>query len=299
MIRGDHGPLVTRDGGAAAIAGFAVVLAEGAEILRTLSRRATPLTEAGKAIEEWAGRHPGACPRLVPGDRDGYGLLLRHPEGGVVTLSVPRGERHRPDGPDEVAERCLPPRELVEDDEPLEDGDLREAVAELRARRGLHDRAATLAWLAETPWSGEQFEALVAGIARRRRFRRRKQAELGPGHLASHRSDFDRVRALWVTGSQPVDGELLHCVSGLTGYEQAMVTVGERWAGELPAPLRHAGLDALVGPVPYGDGYLTGVVLDRRAARDDPETLAAAGEAAFGEWLVARRRRASVECHWI
>ncbi|GAA4204951.1 hypothetical protein [Microbispora amethystogenes] len=299
MIRGDHGPLATRDGGAATIAGFAAVLAEGADILRALSRRATPLFEAGKAIEEWAGRHPGAGPRLVPGDRDEFRLLLRHPDGGVVALSVPRGERPRPDGPDEVAERCIPPRELVEDVEPLEDGDLREAVAELRARRGLHDRAATLAWLAETPWSGEQFEALVAGIARRRRFRRRKQAELGPGHLASHRADFDRVRALWVTGSEPVNGELLRGVTALTGYRQAVVTVGERWAGELPAPLRHAGLDTLVGPVPYGDGFLTGVVLERRAARDDPETLAAAGEAAFGEWLVARRGRASVECQWL
>ncbi|GGO27627.1 hypothetical protein [Microbispora bryophytorum] len=50
---------------------------------------------------------------------------------------------------------------------------------------------------------------------------------------------------------------------------------------------------------PLGDGYLTGIVLERRAGRDDPETLAAAGETAFGEWLADRRRRASIEWHWL
>ncbi|MEU6427019.1 TIGR04500 family putative peptide maturation system protein [Microbispora sp. NPDC046973] len=266
-----------------------------------------------------------------------YDLLVEHPEGGTVALSaapddgVPWPAEHsahwaagylvtvdrvrlrvaealmllprRPCGDrdvhDEIVEQCLLMNETLEDGEPLDDADIRAAAEEFRAGHGLRDRASTLAWLAEMSLSGEQFEAFIAGIARRRRFRRRKEAELAPGHLAAHRCDFDRVRALWVTGSQPVNGELLRGVGGLVGCGEAVVTVGERWARDLPAPLRHAAHDTLVGPVAYGDGFLTGIVLERRVGRDDPETLAAAGATAFGEWLAGRRRRASIEWHWL
>ncbi|WP_169981838.1 hypothetical protein [Microbispora sp. H10836] len=299
---------------------FADLLGEGTEILRGLRRRCTGLAEAGEVVGSWAARHPRACPRLVlTGRRGEYDLRLNHPEGGTVTLSVPRGAESEQDGRAPggplgtdrlragvaealallqadcrdlravIAEQCLLSRELMEDDEPLDEGDLREAVAEFRAGHGLRDRASTLAWLAEMSLSGEQFEVFVTGIARWRRFRRRKEAELAPGHLAAHRRDFDRVRALWVTGSQPVDGKSLRGVGGLVGCGEATVTVGERWARDLPAPLRHAAHDTRVGPMAYGDGYLTGIVLERRAARDDPETLAVAGEAAFREWLAVRR----------
>ncbi|MGI5154222.1 TIGR04500 family putative peptide maturation system protein [Microbispora sp. CA-102843] len=266
-----------------------------------------------------------------------YDLLVEHPQGGTVALSaspddgVPWPAEHsahwaagylvtvdrvrlrvaealmllprRPYGDrdvhDEIVEQCLLMNETLEDGEPLDDADIRAAAEEFRAGHGLRDRASTLAWLVEMSLSGEQFEAFIAGIARRRRFRRRKETELAPGHFAAHRCDFDRVRALWVTGSQPVNGELLRGVGGLVGCGDAVVTVGERWARDLPAPLRHAAHDTLIGPVAHGDGYLTGIVLERRVARDDPGTLAAAGETAFGEWLAGRRRQASIEWHWL
>ncbi|GGO16405.1 hypothetical protein GCM10010116_33130 [Microbispora rosea subsp. aerata] len=266
----------------------------------------------------------------------GYDLLVEHPEGGTVAISAspgddaPRPSGHpehgaagylvtvdrvrlrvaealmllprRPYGDrglhDEIIEQCLLMNETMDDGEPLDDAEIRAAAEEFRVGHGLRDRASTLAWLAEMSWSGEQFEAFIAGVARRRRFRRRKKAELAPGHLAAHRRDFDRVRALWVTSSQPVNGESLRGAPALDGCGEAVVTVGERWAGHLPGPLRHAAAGAPVGPVAYGGGYLSGLVLERRAARDDPETLAAAGEAAFGEWLAARRRRAFIEWHW-
>ncbi|XVQ85234.1 TIGR04500 family putative peptide maturation system protein [Microbispora siamensis] len=229
---------------------------------------------------------------LVTVDR----VRLRVAEALMLLPRRPYGDR---DVHDEIVEQCLLMNETLEDGEPLDDADIRAAAEEFRAGHGLRDRVSTLAWLAEMSLSGEQFEAFIAGIARRRRFRRRKEAELAPAHFAAHRCDFDRVRALWVTGSQPVNGELLRGVGGLVGCGEAVVTVGERWARDLPVPLRHAAHDTLVGPVAYGDGYLTGILLERRVARDDPETLAAAGETAFGEWLAGRRRRASIEWHWL
>ncbi|MCT9934077.1 TIGR04500 family putative peptide maturation system protein [Planotetraspora sp. A-T 1434] len=266
-----------------------------------------------------------------------YDLLVCHPEGGTVALSAPADDgvpwladhsthwaagylvsvdkvhvhvaealamlRRLPRRDralhDEIVEQSLVLNEIMTDDEPLDEEDVRAAAEEFRRSRGLHDRASTLAWLAEMSMSGEQFEAFIAGIARRRRFRRRKEAELAPAYLADHQADFDRVRALWVTGCQPVNGELLRGLGGLLGCREAEITIGERWAGELPGPLRHAARESMVGPVEHPGGYLTGMVLARRASRDDPETLAAAGAAAFREWLAARRKRASIEWHWL
>ncbi|MEU6414314.1 TIGR04500 family putative peptide maturation system protein [Microbispora sp. NPDC046933] len=243
------------------------------------------------AAGNWAAGN-WAAGYLVTVDR----VRLRVAEALMLPRRRPYGDR---DVHDEIVEQCLLMNETLEDGEPLDEADIRAAAEEFRAGHGLRDRASTLAWLAEMSLSGEQFEAFIAGIARRRRFRRRKEAELAPAHLAAHRCDFDRVRALWVSGSQPVNGELLRGVGGLVGCGEAVVTVGERWARDLPGPLRHAAHDTLIGPVAYGDGYLTGIVLERRVARDDPETLAAAGETAFGAWLAARRRRASIEWHWL
>nr|BFE81505.1 hypothetical protein GCM10020093_041060 [Planobispora longispora] len=74
--------------------------------------------------------------------------------------------------------------------------------------------------------------------------------------------------------------------------------IAERFAADLPAPLREAGPGTVAGPVPHGGGFLAGAVLGRTAARDDERTLAAAGRVAFTEWLAERRRRAAVEWHW-
>ncbi|GAA0406126.1 hypothetical protein GCM10009530_67890 [Microbispora corallina] len=198
---------------------------------------------------------------------------------------------------DEIVEQCLLLNEVLDDDEPLAEADLRAATEEFRRARGLRDRSSTLAWLAETSMTGEQYEAFVAGAARRRRFRRRKEAELAAAYLEAHRADFDRVRALWASGPQPVNGELLRGLGGLLGCGEAVVTLGERWAADVPAPLRHAPRGSLVGPVAHAGGYLTGLVLERTVCRDDPPTLRAAGTAAFAEWLADRRRHACVEWH--
>ncbi|NUO98097.1 MAG: TIGR04500 family putative peptide maturation system protein [Nonomuraea sp.] len=198
----------------------------------------------------------------------------------------------------EIVDQCLLAA-AVDDDVPVGAADLQATADEFRRGRGLHDRAATLAWIAESGMSGEQFESYLEGIARRRRFRIDKEAELAAGHLAAHREDFARVRAVWVTGPEKVvAGRADELLSGVA-YGEAVVTVGTRWASELPPALRGAAVGVVVGPeeVP-GGGFLTGAVLSRDAAVDDDVTLAAAGRAAFAGWLAGRRAAAKVEWHW-
>ncbi|MEU8382854.1 TIGR04500 family putative peptide maturation system protein, partial [Streptosporangium sp. NPDC048865] len=223
---------------------------------------------------------------------------------------------------------------------PLTAADLQETADEFRRGRGLHDRASTLAWMAEAGMSGERFEAYIAEIARRRRFRRDREAELAPGHLAANRGDFALVRAVWVTGDEVVTADtaagLLTAVASLgdttplppgesseasftespgisrgettgtslgettgTSLGETTVTFATRREAELPPALRGAPPGRVVGPVesPEG-GFLTGAVLSRSPARDDAETLAAAGRAAFTGWLAERRAAATVEWHW-
>lgn|GEM_PF-6812054 len=215
---------------------------------------------------------------------------------------------------------------------PLTAADLQATADEFRRGRGLHDRASTLAWMTEAGMSGERFEAYITEIARRRRFRRDKEAELAPDHLAANPGDFARVGAVWVTGDEKVTAAtttgLLTVLASLgetitspgetaavaspgeamvTSYGEAAVTsLGEtavtfatRWEAELPEALRGAEPGRVVGPVELpGGGFLTGAVLSRNPAAVDAETLAAAGRAAFAGWLAERRAAATVEWHW-
>ncbi|MEW9551005.1 TIGR04500 family putative peptide maturation system protein [Nonomuraea sp. NPDC050783] len=203
----------------------------------------------------------------------------------------------------EIVDQCLLAaalEEAADGDAPVSAAELQATADEFRRGRGLRDRAATLAWLAETGMTGEQFEAYLGAIARRRRFRKDKEAELAAAYLAGHRADFARVRAVWVTGPEKVlagsPGEL---PGGAALCGEAVVTVGTRWEHELPAALRGAAAGEVVGPeaVPDG-GFLTGAVLSRTEAADDAGTLAAAGRAAFERWLAERRAAATVEWHW-
>ncbi|MEV7009123.1 TIGR04500 family putative peptide maturation system protein [Streptosporangium sp. NPDC051022] len=209
---------------------------------------------------------------------------------------------------DEIVDQCLILNEIQHDTEPVDDEDLQAAADEFRRGRGLHDRAATLAWLAEMGMTLPQFETYIGGIARRRGFRRRKEAELGAARLEADPRTFDRVRAIWVTGPESAlagrTGDLARIHDGglmapaADGEDEGETTIAERLAFELPEPLRDAPPGTVVGPVPHGGTFLTGVVLSRTAARRDERTLAAAGRMAFSEWLAGRRAQASIEWHW-
>ncbi len=269
-----------------------------------------------------------------------YDLLLTHPDGGTVALSAPdedgvpwlidhsthwaagqlvsvddvhlsvaqaltmlRSLSRRDVTPyEEIVDQCLIIAEVQGDDAPLDDAELQTVADEFRRGRGLIGRAATLAWLADVGMSPSMFESYIVGIARRRRFRQRKESELASAYLAAHRADFDRVRALWVVSPEKCTAatpqELLALVPGL---REAEVTIDVRRARDLPAELvDEAGTSAgtVVGPLPHGGAFFTGAVLEREPAGDDPETLTAAGRAAFDEWLAERRRRATIQWHW-
>ncbi|GAA3102447.1 TIGR04500 family putative peptide maturation system protein [Streptosporangium carneum] len=208
---------------------------------------------------------------------------------------------------DEIVDQCLILNEIRKETEPVDAGDLQAAADEFRRGRGLHDRASTMAWLAEMGMTLPQFETYIGGVARRRGFRRRMEAELGPARLAAAPGAFDRVRGVWITGPETSlaacagdlarvhDGGLAALASGDGDIE---TTIAERLAFELPEPLRDAAPGTVVGPVAHGGTFLAGVVLTRAAAVRDERTLAAAGRLAFSQWLAERRRQASIEWHW-
>mgnify|MGYP000007955790 CR=1 FL=1 len=212
---------------------------------------------------------------------------------------------------DEIVDQCLILNELQDDTGPVDDEELQAAADEFRRGRGLHDRASTLAWLAEMGMTPPQFETYIAGVARRRSFRRRREAELGPVRLASGPRTFDRVRGVWITGpdrslarrtaelARIGDGDLTALTAEADGGTET--TIAERLAFELPEPLRDASPGTVVGPVAHGTAFIAGIVLDRVPAvpaSADERTLAAAGRVAFAEWLAERRGHASIEWHW-
>ncbi|MEU9890647.1 TIGR04500 family putative peptide maturation system protein [Sphaerisporangium sp. NPDC051011] len=285
-----------------------------------------------------------------------YDLLLDHPGGGTVALTAPpedgvpwlidhsthwaagylvsvddvhvsvpqaltmlRSLSRRDASPyEDIVDQCLLSAAASEDGAPLSAAELQATADEFRRGRDLRDRASTLAWMAEAGMSGEHFEAYIAGIARRRRFRRDKEAELAPGHLAAHPGDFARVKAVWVTGANKTIAdtadELLTSLapgglltgpvsdaplSGPASFGEAVVTVATRWEKDLPEALRGTQPGQVVGPEKLSSGgFLTGAVLSRTPAAGDPETLDAAGRAAFAVWLGQRRAAATVEWHW-
>lgn len=322
---------------------FATALESGAELLRSLPRRRSGVSEARRVAGEWAARHPDVRARLVVDQRPGtpvvdYDLVLDHPDGGTVALTAPPEDgvpwlvdhsTHWAAGQlvtvddvhvsvpqaltmlrslsrggatpyQEIVDQCLL-ASLVDDTVAVSAADLQATADEFRRGRGLRDRAATLAWLASAGMSEERFEAYITGIARRRRFRLDKEGELAAARLDARPGDFARVRAVWVAGGERVPaaspGELF---GRLADMSDAVVTVGTCFDGDLPVPLRGAAPGLVVGPVELPDGgFLTGAVLFRTpVAADDPETRAAAGRAAFADWLAERRAEATVEWHW-
>ncbi|NUW39667.1 TIGR04500 family putative peptide maturation system protein [Nonomuraea rhodomycinica] len=290
-----------------------------------------------------------------------YDLLLDHPDGGTIALSAPpedgvpwlidhsthwaAGHLVSVDGVHVSVPQALtmlrslsgrdasPYQEIVDqcllaaagdDGSPVGAADLQATADAFRRGRGLRDRASTLAWMAAAGMSGEQFEAYIEGIARRRRFRKEKEAELAPGHLAANPGDFARVRAVWVTGGEKVvvgdvaelfgalgsaggpgaagglgSADVPGSVGGCGPVGDVVVTVGVRWESDLPEALRGAPPGQVIGPEKApGGGFLTGAVLSRTPAVADAATLEAAGRAAFAAWLAERRAAATVEWHW-
>lgn len=224
----------------------------------------------------------------------------RRPNPPTPAASVTDPSHRRDATPhDEIVDQCLILNEVANETEPVPTEDPQAAADEFRRGRGLYDRATTPAWLAEMGMTPERFETYVGGVARRRAFRRRREAELGAARLAADPRAFDLVRAVWITG--PKNGVAAHTgdlarvgdggLAALAAAGDVETTIAERPALDLPAPLRDMTPGETAGPVPYGGAFLAGTVPARREARQDERTLAAAGRA-------ARRARATIEWHW-
>ncbi|MGW0801567.1 TIGR04500 family putative peptide maturation system protein [Nonomuraea sp. NPDC002799] len=311
-------------------------LESGVNLLRGLTRRRSAVEEAQRAAAVWADSHPSLGAQLVTSPRPGspvvdYDLLIDEPAGGTIMLGVQAddgaswlvdhsshwaaGYLLTVDGThvsaseamlmlrsltrpglspqEELVRFCLLRNAAVKEQVGLDEI---QAVADgFRRRRGLTSRDAMLAWLARMGMSAEAFHDHMTAMARDRQFRTRMRAELGPGHLDRHRDRFARVRATWVLSEDPIEAAELH--GALSDRWGLRLTRAQTWSGELPAPLREVAAGGAAGPVPFEGRFLTGLIVERAEAVADADTLEAAGDAAFDQWLADAAQRAQITWH--
>ena len=216
-------------------------LADAVDLLRTLPRRRDQVPQARELVRRWAAGRD-AVPTLVvdahPGHADvDYDLLLDHPDGGTVAVSVQPDDgvpwsidhathwaaglvltidgEHSVSVPEalfvlrsaavrdpSVLEQLINHRLLVaeaaSDREPVTPAERQRAADGFRRGQGLHSRTATLAWLQELGMSREVFDEHVETLARIGRVRDQLMAELGPAYLAAHRDHFAVLHGVWV-----------------------------------------------------------------------------------------------------
>ncbi|MFB4308212.1 TIGR04500 family putative peptide maturation system protein [Actinomadura sp. GTD37] len=295
-------------------------------------------------------RRPELVVDAPPGDlRAGYDLVLADPEGGNValtgqtedgvpwsieysthfaanrllsvnerSLSVPSAlftiralNRRDPTLHRQLVDYCLLWDQVFDEDVAATADELAAAAETFRRGRGLHSRAATLAWLADVGLSEQAFTAHIELVARIERFRRAFKAEHAADHLRARPADFDRVDAVWVRSADSTalddvaaartPSDLLTRLGQRTGAAgEIELTMGRRWALDLPAPLRSLAAGELAGPVPDAGQVVLGGVRGREAATEaDPAVLARAGDAALAEWLAEQRAKAAIRWHWL
>ncbi|GAA3109524.1 TIGR04500 family putative peptide maturation system protein [Streptosporangium carneum] len=207
---------------------------------------------------------------------------------------------------DDLIDHCVLTLASWEEPDPSPE-ELQRASDDFRRRRGLHSRADMLRWLEEVGLTSAAYDNHLYSLARMRGFRTRTEAESAEAYFEEHAAEFDRVSAVWAVGPEPPLAELaghddpFAAIAGAVARPvgEIVVHVADRVAAEVPAPLREAGEGDAVGPVPYRDGFLFGAVRRRRLASPDPDTLAAAGRAAFSAFLADRRAKAKVEWYWL
>ncbi|GGO61876.1 TIGR04500 family putative peptide maturation system protein [Nonomuraea cavernae] len=313
-------------------------LESGVNLLRGLTRRRSAVAEAHRTADEWATAHPSLAAQLVASPRPGsslvdYDLLIEDPSGGTIMLCVQADDGaswlvdHAThwaasrlltvDGtPVSVSEAMLMLRSLTRpglspQDELVRFCLLRDAAAKeqvslydiqaaadgFRKRRGLTSRDTMREWLDRMGLSAEAFHDHMAASARDHRFRARMREELGPGHLARHPERFARVWATWVLSEEPIDVAELD--GSLGDRWDLRLTRARTWSGDLPAPLRETPAGGGVGPVSHDGRFLTGLITERQEAVADAETLEAAGQAAFDQWLADAAKRAQITWHWL
>ncbi len=195
--------------------------------------------------------------------------------------------------------------------------DVRAAVDEFRAARGLFGAAETTAWMSERGLSRERLEWIVSRDSAARALRRhvvseeQVQARLEAGAAAFDRVHLARIRVY-------DEDEARTLVAAMRGDASAFFDVAERRfvaggkGGDLFAVLTRSAVSPdqaallfgakagdVIGPVPSGVGFdVVRILSITRATPGDAVARTAAGNALFAEWLAGRRATARVEWFW-
>jgi putative peptide maturation system protein len=195
------------------------------------------------------------------------------------------------------------------------DEDLQRALDAFRRSHRLYKAEDMYRWMARRGLTQEKLECLVSELAMVARLRDRVTAGRVDGYFAAHRADFDTVSLAYFAvadadRARPI-AEQVH--SGAVDFYEAaqrsflsaglaasdLFTTVRR--GQAPPELSAAfaaAPGAILGPLPWGEGYAIVRVLSGTPARLDGPTRAAVQDLLFEAWLEERRQAATIEWYW-
>ena len=194
------------------------------------------------------------------------------------------------------------------------DADLQTEADNLRVALGLHDDAATRAWLKARSMSQDEFETYVLRIVSARHLKRELTADKAEAYFMENRPGFDaaRISRLAFGG----EDEAREAMGKLTSGAATMASLAGRFSADpSEAPSDGAGFvlrmnmdpalavavfraspGQVVGPVKTARGaYELAQVHEVRRAELDDRTAALVGDLIFGVWIRGERERVGIE----
>jgi hypothetical protein len=193
---------------------------------------------------------------------------------------------------------------------------MQHAADELRYALKLRTAEATHRWMEQMQVTPRRFRGMVSDELMVAKVKERIVGPEVERYFAEHRAEFERVRyaramtpdleaARELQASARADDGLLAAASArlvsIAASTGRVLSVGiaEGTACELPAPLRAAAPNDVVGPFVENGALVVAEVLARTRAEFDSSTRALVSERVLREWLDRRAAQATILWHWM
>jgi len=217
---------------------------------------------------------------------------------------------------DRMVNACLIREELARHPVELGDDELQAGMDGLRRAKKLYTAEAVEQWMQQRGLTHEQLERLVVGNLTCIELRKRVADGRVASYFEAHHAELDTAHVARLECPDEATARHLHATLAagdqdffavaqqqfLAGRaeERALFATLRRRSGpvELTSAVFAATPGDILGPFRVGAAYLVVRLLSLSPARQDEPTRAAIEEALFDEWLIERRRAATVTWHW-